>query len=415
MDKKIKILVIPSDNAGCGYFRSRQPHVYIQENFGDYFDIDVIMLQDFPKDTPLDKFLSQYDIVHIHKQLDKECRLIDMIKFLGVKVIVDVDDHWLLGDYHPMSLTAKKERWDVPITEHLKRADYVSTTTPIFADVIKKYNKNVLVFPNAINPNDEQFIPKDEKATQRLRIGMICGSSHLNDFKLLEGMTASLPKYILDKIQFVLCGFDTRGTRTIYYTDTKKTVQRPIEPKESVWYDYEKIVTNNYKIVDEDQKRFLHMFVPNSKYPNDDTAYKRCWTKDINHYATHYNDIDVLLVPLKECEFNKVKSQLKVIEAGFFHKAIIANNYGPYTLDLTPMIEKGGKINEDGNALLVESSKNHKQWAKYIKKLVENPDMVKKLQENLYNTVKDTYSLETVAKDRANKYLEIMGVTNVTL
>ena len=38
--------------------------------------------------------------------------------------------------------------------------------------------------------------------------------------------------------------------------------------------------------------------------------------------------------------------------------------------ELKSMIEKGGKINEDGNALLIDSSKNHKLWAKYITKLV---------------------------------------------
>jgi hypothetical protein len=72
------------------------------------------------------------------------------------------------------------------------------------------------------------------------------------------------------------------------------------------------------------------------------------------------------------------------------------------------MIEKGGKINENGNALLVETSKNHKQWAKYITKLVEDRDMLEKLKTNLHNTVKDTYSLETVCKDRAQMYLNLM-------
>ena len=31
--------------------------------------------------------------------------------------------------------------------------------------------------------------------------------------------------------------------------------------------------------------------------------------------------------------FNKVKSQLKVIEAGFHKKALIAQNFGPYQID----------------------------------------------------------------------------------
>ena len=130
--------------------------------------------------------------------------------------------------------------------------------------------------------------------------------------------------------------------------------------------------------------------------------------KKINNYYKHYENIDVLLVPLKVNDFNLVKSQLKVVEAGFAHKAIIANNVGPYTIDLKSMIEKGGKINEEGNALLIDSSKNHKLWAKYITKLVEDRDMLKKLQENLHNTVKDTYSLETVCKKRVELYTNLM-------
>ena len=105
----------------------------------------------------LEAFLKQYDLIHIHKQLDKECKIMDMIKFLGIPVIIDIDDHFLLGDDHPMSITAKKERWHEPIINHLKKADYVTTTTPIFANVLKKYNKNVAVFPNAIDPKEEQF------------------------------------------------------------------------------------------------------------------------------------------------------------------------------------------------------------------------------------------------------------------
>ena len=127
-----------------------------------------------------------------------------------------------------------------------------------------------------------------------------------------------------------------------------------------------------------------------------------------DRYATHYNNIDVLLVPLKECDFNKYKSQLKVIEAGFFHKAIIAQDFGPYTIDLKPFI-KQGTVDESGNGLLVDSRKNHKQWAKYITTLVQHPEYISKMAENLYNTVKDTYSIETVTVKRAEFYESIAG------
>ena len=406
MNKKIKILVIPSDHYGCGFFRSLQPHQYIQEHFSDKFDIDI--MYELPNNIPLEKFFSKYDIVHIHKNLDNKCELINMMKFVGCKVVVDIDDHWSLGNDHPMSLTAKKEQWHLPVINHLKLADVVTTTTPIFAKEIKKHNKNVYVFPNAIDPNDERFQLNTSKS-DKIRFGVICGSSHLKDLELMRGMTAQLSKETLDKMQFVLCGFDTNGTRTIYHKDTGKVERRPILPEETVWYEYEKILTNDYKIVSEDHKRFLHMFAKDMNYSDLNEPYRRCWTKDMNNYYKHYENIDVLLVPLKENDFNLVKSQLKVIEAGFGHKAIIANNVGPYTIDLKSMIEKGGKINEEGNALLIDSSKNHKLWAKYITRLVEDRDMLEKLKNNLHNTVKDTYSLETVCKDRVDLYLKMMN------
>lgn len=406
MNKKIKMLVIPSDHHGCGFFRSLQPHQYIQEHYSDLFDIDI--RYDLPSNEPLDKFFSQYDIVHLHKNLDNKCELINMIKFVGCKVIVDIDDHWNLGNDHPMSLTAKKEQWHLPVINHLKLADVVTTTTPIFKKIIEKHNKNVLVFPNAIDPNDDRFKLKNTES-DKIRFGIICGSSHLKDIELIRGTTAQLSKDVLDKMQFVLCGFDTNGTRTIYHQDTGRVERRPILPEETVWYEYEKIITNDYKIVSDDHKRHLKMFMKDIDYPVLEEPYRRCWTKDMNNYYKHYENIDVLLVPLKENDFNAVKSQLKVIEAGFGHKAIIAQNFGPYTIDLKSMIEKGGKINENGNALLVESSKNHKQWAKFITKLVEDKEMLKKLQDNLYETVKDTYSLETICKDRVEAYLKLVN------
>ena len=402
MDKKIKMLVIPSDRTGVGKFRSVDPHVYIGEHYSDEFDVDVVY--NMPNGN-LEEFLKQYDLIHIHKQLDKNCQIIDLIKFLGIPVIIDIDDHFKLGNDHPMSITAKKDKWHEPIINHLKRADYVTTTTPIFADVIKPYNKNVMVFPNAINPEEKQYAVPKTQGDGRLRVGIICGSSHLKDLQLLDGIAKQINK---DKVQFVLCGFDTRGTRTIYKEDGQVET-RPIRPEESVWCDYEKIFTDNYKLVSEDHKKFLLEYNAYVDDPFLNEPYRRMWTRDINQYATHYANVDVLIAPLKENEFNKVKSELKEIECGFTHTAFIAQNFGAYTLNLIPMIEKGGKVNENGTALLVDTSKNHKQWAKYINKLADDREMLKKLQDNLYNYVKDKYSLDTICKQRVEFYKKIVN------
>jgi glycosyltransferase involved in cell wall biosynthesis len=62
----------------------------------------------------------------------------------------------------------------------------------------------------------------------------------------------------------------------------------------------------------------------------------------------------------------------------------------------------------DGNALLVDENRNHSDWAKYIEKLLKNPNMVKDMGERLYETVKDKYDLSIVTKSRAEFYKSIV-------
>jgi glycosyltransferase involved in cell wall biosynthesis len=101
-----------------------------------------------------------------------------------------------------------------------------------------------------------------------------------------------------------------------------------------------------------------------------------------------------------------MKSQLKVIEAGFYKKALITSDLGPYTIDLKHCLEHGNFV--DGNAMLVNENRNHSDWAKYIKKLVDNPNLVNDMGERLYETVKDTYDLNNVTKNRAEYYKSLI-------
>ena len=273
---------------------------------------------------------------------------------------------------------------------------------------------NVFILPNAIDPTEKQYTPKPEKS-ERLRIGWLGGSSHEKDLEILKGVVASLTNDgLIDKVQFVLCGFDLRGSVTMIDEKGQQT-QRPIKPKESVWYRYEQIFTNGYKSVSEEYKDYLLSFNKDEFDGVENESYRRVWTKPISTYATNYNLFDVSLAPIEEHTFNKVKSQLKVIEAGFHKKAIIAQNYGPYQIDLVGAYEKGAskreqpRYTETGNALLVDTAKNHKQWYKYIKHLILNPEYVTTLQTNLHNTVKDLYSIEAVTSDRRDLYLAALA------
>ena len=263
----------------------------------------------------------------------------------------------------------------------------------------------MFVIPNAIDPREKQF-QKNEIKSDRLRVGIICGSSHEEDVELLRGVANQL-KPEMDKLQFVVCGFDLNGIHLFNNEKTGKVDSRQMTPEETVWSKYEKVFTDNYTTIDDHYKGYLKAYTQ-LEYPNSSSQpYRRFWTKPVNQYATHYNNIDVLLVPLVENKFDECKSQLKIIEAAFFNKAVIAQNYGPYKLDMENYILKGGKINESGNGLLVDSNKNHKDWAKHIKYLLKNPEARIKMANNLSEKVTKEYCLETVTKKRFEIYKKI--------
>ena len=402
---KYKILVLPSDRTGVSKFRSIDQHLKLQEKFGDDFWVDI----DYSPKLNDDNYLKQYDLIHYHRTLHPDYnfsrQIMPKIKKLGIPSIMDIDDYWLPNKEHPAYMIIRNKKMDELITANLNLADYVTTTTPLFADEIKKICKNVYVLPNCVDPNEKQFNHNPEES-DRIRVGWLGGSSHLADLEILRGTVDKLAS-LKDKMQFVLCGFDTRGSITQMNPQTGEEMTRKIKPKESVWYEYEKIFTGNYKIVDKDQMFQLMQFKFGEEFGDSNTPYRRVWTKPITTYASNYNKFDISLAPLKHHTFNRVKSQLKVIEAGFHKKALIAQNFGPYQIDCVNAYEKGGTFNNKGNSLLVDASRNHKQWAQHIKRLITNPSLIEDLGERLYESVQK-YHIDRVTEERAELYKQII-------
>jgi len=401
---KINVLVLPSDKTGVGKFRSVDPHVFLQNMYPDDFHVDI----DYNPQINDPNYWKKYQIVHIHRNIGNEYdntpNILKYLKSQGIVTIVDIDDYWMPTKEHPIYEIIKTNKLNEKIMANLREAEYVTTTTSIYADEIMKLNKNVFIFPNAINPNEPQF-KEPTLPSEKLRIGWLGGSSHLHDLLLLEQSMSKLSSCRND-LQFVLCGFDTRGTMTEINQKTGEQKQRPIKPEETVWVKYEQIVTDNYFNLSDDYIKFLRKY-KEEDYPNvENELYRRVWTRPVTSYAKNYSKFDVSLAPIKNHIFNRVKSQLKVIEAGFYKKAIIASNVGPYTVDLKHALKNGNF--SDGNALLVDENRNHGDWDKFIRKLKDNRNFAVDLGERLYETVKDTYDLNKVTRDRASWYKSLI-------
>jgi glycosyltransferase involved in cell wall biosynthesis len=401
---KINVLVIPSDKSGVGKYRSIDPHVILQNQYPDDFHVDILF------EVPMGdmNFWKNYQIVHFHRTIggnyENTPKLLETLKSMGIVTIMDLDDYWLPGKEHPIHDLIVTNKIHEKIINNLKASEYVMTTTSVFATEISKHNKNVVIFPNAINAKEAQFneptLPSD-----KLRFGWLGGSSHLHDLMLLETIFGKMHQH-RDEAQFYVCGFDIRGTVTEINKQTGEQKQRPIRPEETVWKKYEEIFTNKYKLISPDYIKFLDKFTEEDDSQFSNEFYRRVWTRPVQSYAKNYSKFDVSLAPIKNHLFNRVKSQLKVIEAGFYKKAIIASNIGPYTIDLKHSLNQGEFV--DGNALLVDEGRNNSDWYKYVKKLINNPTWAADLGERLYETVKDKYDLNVVTKNRAEFYKSIL-------
>jgi hypothetical protein len=150
MDKKIKVLAIPPDFTGVGYFRCIAPHKRLHELFGDELDITIKHDIDFGDI----EYLKDYDIVFFNRPLVPNMeRFFSCVKTLqkeyNVKFVYDIDDYWDLGQGHPGYGAQKRLGHDTMIKKSLEIMDVVTTTTDIFAERIRKYNNNKRWYKNS--------------------------------------------------------------------------------------------------------------------------------------------------------------------------------------------------------------------------------------------------------------------------
>ena len=134
---KIRILAIPSDKHGVGKFRMMDPFVFISDKHSEDIHVDI----SYNAEDRDDYFLN-YDIVVFHTFIhqtnhEHNIKRINWLKSKGIKVVVDIDDLWTVDQRHPMYQQIKANKIAEKKVELLKLADYVTTTTPIFAQTIK--------------------------------------------------------------------------------------------------------------------------------------------------------------------------------------------------------------------------------------------------------------------------------------
>ena len=419
----MNILLITSERiTGINYHRLLIPHIHLKNSYEGY---DVT--KTVSSNLLTDEQLKEYQVVIISRIADESTNndslgVIKRLKSCGCKVVVDTDDYWKLHNKHEMNPMYLANDTTNQMVDTLRAADWVTCTTPHFADKIKEINPNVTVLPNSMYAAAPQFIPSP-KDNDRVRIGWIGGVFHKEDLALVHNGFNEVWKGIKhDKFQLCLGGWNypdsnklqylkdvlskpmPQQVRTIFTNYMNMIVAGQDVPREYIFrkefgneqqYDLiEGYMTGFGKYpIDTEYREYLEFRTPNGNDISIDKPYRRLPSKSAEEYATMYNDIDISLVPLINNNFNSFKSQIKIIEAGWFKKAVIVSNVMPYTLDCN-----------NRNSILVSPSKRGYGWGTAMKSLILNPNKREDLAEELHEHVTANYNMDVVNKVRHDLY-----------
>lgn len=453
MNGKIRILFYNLDSAGVNYFRTQTPAMELERNHSDDFYVEINPELDF-NDPNVVEYLKSFHIIHFHRQLLRDTsqmiKLAEELRKAGTILIMDIDDYWKLHKLHPFYSVSNEQGLHQPIIDNMKIVDYVTTTTDVFANEIKKITQkdNVNVFYNSVDSKWMKQFQNNWKPDPDgfVRITYMAGSSHMVDVEQLKGVVNALNSSLNTKGKFKIqiAGWDTQGTTTdisfnqdfrielekkgLWVQDVVKAInksrgdvdkiprisqelkekyrgkvfnseKRDIKSEESVYLTYENILTDNHKIIEnEDYLEWLGNYERNVKYDSEGNFARR-WTQKANSYASVLDETDIVLAPLADNDFNRMKSNLKQVECWTRKLPIVCSDVVPYNVH--------GRHME--NCVLIPSTKNaHKYWKRYLKTLILDADLRKRLGEQLYEDFKEDYNLEQVTKKRAEFYKSIV-------
>lgn len=272
-----------------------------------------------------------------------------------VKLVVDVDDLWILPTNHILHTYYQKTGYGKKQEDYLRAADQVWTTNIRLAEEIKPFNKNVKIIPNALPFGEDQFT--DERTpSDRVRFFYAGGHTHKHDISLLSDVCREMRKdeVFKEKGQFVLAGgFD--GIKDVYVHGIWEKMER----------DY-------------------------SGHAIGKPTYKRLYGKGCGNYMELYREADVGLVPLEDNRFTRCKSNLKLLECAAKKIPVICSNVATYTDNDPPVMFTPGIDNREGGS----------DWYFWIKTMIQDGFGKSTMGNRLYEWAQEHHNLHNTNKLR---------------
>lgn len=283
-----------------------------------------------------ERHLEWCDILHYSRHTMISPRFLDQMRAkYGFKIIVDTDDWWEVGKDHPKYKWWAKSNIGLQIREHMMMADAVTCTHDNLKSIVP--NSNVFVIPNALPYGEGQFAYREQQTSNKVRLLYASTIMNYSNTSLIAGAM-------------------------------KKLVGLPIEVVITGHHDSPlfEILVNNLTAGGSIPHRFIK------------------WLP-AQEYMTGYEG-DIMILPSKSTEFNRYKSNLKVLEAAALRTPVLVSESDPYL------------------GLPVNYFSGEKQFLDQIMALIEDVNYRKECGDKLYDFCKKNYDLSLYKEKRLETY-----------
>ena len=173
-------IVYNAHPTGCSFYRLEMPNAYLGDNYTefDYVCVDNIANVKDEDLKTVDVWL--FNRLWCQGTLDQIRKVYEALTAFGAKVILDLDDYWVLESGHIMYRHYLSTKLDEQIREHIRLADHVTTTTEHLAQKIRLLNKAVTILPNEPYEAYQQYLPDTnaEPEPHLFKIGWFGGAQH---------------------------------------------------------------------------------------------------------------------------------------------------------------------------------------------------------------------------------------------
>jgi len=319
---------------GCYYYRCYLPMLH------NGWDGNYISMYSQGKDSKqIAKEVMQQDIVVY--QRPSELPRLDSAKLLqqaGKKIVFDNDDTYKKLDDR-MNFKKEFELQAGTLDEFIEMADLVTTTTETLAKEYRKLNKNVVVLPNFIDPDDWDTPLRNDNG--KVRIGLVGSVTHNKDYEHIKELIEVLAE--IGSVELVVMGM----------REMPKVFKEKMQEEIDYWAGL------NIEWVDS---------VVNSEYPDKLNSLK----------------LDLMLIPRADTYFNKCKSNCKFLEASMCEIPVIAQTFGD---DLSPY---------DNNDYLITAN-TPEEWEIAVLGLMVDVEWRKEIGKKARVHVIENYNIEDKA------------------